>query len=159
MRAKNIPELIFEALIKTFKTPIREMKKYQDVYSVIILEGFNAAVSLYVDGEGSSLRVWEYPFETDSDDRLPEGDSVVKITGKPHSAGIWAYGRGNLLLETVIVTFGVKAYMHGIKLENPLMFLIGIILSKGTQIANSNLKELTYWQSFLDPSADYTEPE
>jgi len=158
MRAKNIPELIFEDLVKAFKVPIKEMKKYQDVYSVIILEDFKSAVGLYINKEDSSLRVWEYPFKTDSDDRLPEEDPVIKITGKPHSAGIWAYGRGELLLETVMVTFGVKAYMHGIRLENPLIFLIGIILSRGAQIADSNLKEISYWQSFLNPDMDYTEP-
>lgn len=158
MRARDIPKLIFDDLVKIFNVSTKEMKRYQDVYSVIILKDLNSAVGLYINEEGSSLSVWEYPFERDSDDNLPDNE-VIRITGKPHSAGVWAYGYGKLLLETVKVRFGVRAYMDGVRLENPLMFLIGLILVKGAKITNANLRELSYWESFLNPDTDHTKPE
>ena len=80
---------------------------------------------------------------------------LIEISAGPQSAGIWAYGRGELITDGLDIKFS----MDRIPLSDPTLRIAGLIVFRASQLAqNPNRIEERYWEAQRHPDRDYSAP-
>ena len=109
------------------------------------------------------LKIWH--LFSDSDFRTRDfyqkicKDVALEIIAGPFSEGVWAYGLGQKLTETVKIKFGYEAYHNGFRLDDPIiLFLTAIMHTASRLIEDKPPAELSYWEAFKNPGLDYKKP-
>ena len=80
---------------------------------------------------------------------------LIEISAGPQSAGIWAYGHGELIADGLDIKFS----MDRVPLNEPILRIAGLIVFRASQLAqNPNRIEEKYWEVQRHPDRDYSSP-
>src|SRR3989344_1824351 len=80
---------------------------------------------------------------------------LIEISAGPQQAGIWAYGRGELITSGLDFKFS----MDRAPLDDPTLRIAGLIVFRASQLAqNPNRIEEQYWEAQRHPDRDYSAP-
>ncbi|MBI4059748.1 hypothetical protein HY406_01670 [Candidatus Giovannonibacteria bacterium] len=119
--------------------------------------GFKARISFRKIRETAYFELWDkdiLDFEKRHEDiSYP----FLRVVAGIQSAGIWAYGHGNLMAESGSVHFRMEDF----SLQSPSLRLIALITFRASQMATNpnRVPGERYWQAERNPAGDYTDPD
>lgn len=164
MRAKELPARLFEELIQITEGEVTEFVYGSEKCRAIFLKDEQAVIGLSGSGRSdsgqfTSVRLWKCFWFGQGFKPENLESPIVSITGGPFRDGVWAFGSGERLTERVKIEFGYESYRVGIPLNSPIAKLVAILIMRAIQLAeNEKVADLRYWQSFLNPNANYKKP-
>ncbi len=156
LRIIHIPIILFKEISQVLGTgESREIYTRGGQYLLIELNsnhpntGFQGAIGLQID-DRVLLKVkfvlWD-SIPKGEPNNIFEPDYFVRILGQAREAGIWAYGKGNLLKEEITAEL---RFSQGIPLENPATKLVSCILYRAHLLTQEPyFRNYQFWESQL----------
>ncbi|OGZ63754.1 MAG: hypothetical protein A3A98_00475 [Candidatus Staskawiczbacteria bacterium RIFCSPLOWO2_01_FULL_40_39] len=166
MRAREIPKILFSKIIRKAKCNVYKFTYSEDeAYYVIFSKKAQAAIG-YTENKSkkgvfSFLNVWSLELGDNfhvndfwnTIFKLPD----FQIFAGPIPTAQWQSGQGNSLVENIVASY--PDYTNGFLIDNPFFSLITSIAKSAYQLVHlKRPKKLSYWEAFLDPTADYSKP-
>ena len=148
MEIKEIPKILFNEFSQRFG--VREEKKVSEFLIRELDIGGAVGFHQEMSSDKTFFILWPY---------LKEGDLysgyLLQIAAGPKSKGVWAYGRGQLMQESLTADFPI----NGVDLNAPIVFILTMILARATALIQSPiLPKEEFWEVQRYPDSDYKKP-
>jgi len=163
MRAKEFSRLLFDTIHEAVGLPpVKTFPGYTPLeYFCICDDKEKPLAHIGWEGydHGSMVGVWDDELFDPSSKVRRLSDPFLEIRGGVRRAGVWTYGRGDLLREDTWIRSGGKFYFRDIDLRSPVVRVIGEVLNLAYQLSHeAQLPPLSYWEAFRNPDRDFTKP-
>ena len=115
--------------------------------------GFPGAIGFRKESSSESFSFVLWASVPQGKNDIMEPQPILTVTARAESAGVWAYGSGQRMIETCRAEFPLS----GITLGRPAPRLIPSILERASELADTVQFE-EFWEKERNPQLSYDKP-
>lgn len=163
-RAKEIPKMIFDFMVKDLEVKTSKVTSKGECYEFFFNRIAGAAVCCMESkcrlGWFSCLSIWQMPLNCKKHDffntTFLNKPPYIQIIGGPFPNGMWNRTQGSKLVETVKIIYSNKV---STEFDHPFFLFVHAVADLFIQEAvKEKPPKIQYWEAYINSQKDYTRP-